>query len=163
MFGCGRNWRAPGPTAHSPPDRQGRTRPPAAMVGCRPMASRLPNPRQPFAPVGALAGSPVRLLLTSATLLFVELLLIRWIPANVRYVGFFSNFLLMASFLGIGVGILLGRRFADIAWSPFPGLLFLVVGLILGAKLDAQLRATNEIFFGLSESHAADVNFVVLR
>ena len=104
----------------------------------------------------------VRLVLTSGTLLFVELVLLRWIPANVTYIGFFSNFLLMASFLGIGIGILLGRRFADIAWSPFPGLLLLVVGLILGVKLDVQLRATNEIFFGLAESHAADVNFVVL-
>ncbi|TMC77835.1 MAG: spermidine synthase, partial [Chloroflexi bacterium] len=70
----------------------------------------------------------VRLVLTSGTLLFVELVLLRWIPANVTYIGFFSNFLLMASFLGIGIGILLGRRFADIAWSPFPGLLLLVVG-----------------------------------
>ena len=104
----------------------------------------------------------LRLVLTSGTLLFVELVLLRWIPANVTYIGFFSNFLLMASFLGIGVGILLGRRFANVAWSPFPGLLLVVVGLILGAKLDVQLRATNEIFFGLSESHAADVNFVVL-
>ena len=42
-------------------------------------------------------------------MLFVELLLIRWIPANVVYLGFFRNFLLMASFLGIGAGILFGR------------------------------------------------------
>jgi hypothetical protein len=104
----------------------------------------------------------VRLVLTSGTLLFVELILLRWIPANVTYIGFFSNFLLMASFLGIGIGILLGRRFADLAWSPFPGLLLLVVGFILGAKLDVQIRASNEIFFGLAESHAADVNFIVL-
>ena len=104
----------------------------------------------------------VRLVLTSATLLFVELVLLRWIPANVTYIGFFSNFLLMASFLGIGVGILLGRRFGDALWSPFPGLLFAVVGLILGAKLDVQVHASNEIFFGLAESHAADINFLVL-
>ena len=61
-----------------------------------------------------LAGNEVRLFLTSGTLLFFELLVIRWIPANVTYIGFFSNFLLMASFLGIGTGILLGRR----GWSP---------------------------------------------
>src|SRR5206468_3836961 len=35
------------------------------------------------------------------TLLFVELVLLRWIPANATYTGFFSNFLLMGSFLGI--------------------------------------------------------------
>ena len=64
------------------------------------MDTRLPDPRRPLAAVAPLAGTPVRLFLTSATLLFVELLLIRWIPANVKYVGFFSNFLLMASFLG---------------------------------------------------------------
>jgi predicted membrane-bound spermidine synthase len=110
----------------------------------------------------ALRGPGVRLVLTSATLLFVELVLLRWIPANVTYIGFFSNFLLMASFLGIGVGILLGRRLAHVEWSPFPVLLLLVVGLILGAKLDVQIRASNEIFFGLAESHAADTNFLVL-
>ena len=112
--------------------------------------------------VRALRRTGVRLVLTSATLLFVELVLLRWIPANVTYIGFFSNFVLMASFLGIGVGILLGRRFADVAWSPFPPLLLAVVGLILGAKLDVQIRASNEIFFGLAESHAADANFLVL-
>ena len=104
----------------------------------------------------------MRLVLTSATLLFVELVLLRWIPANVTYIGFFSNFVLMASFLGIGVGILLGRRFANVAWSPFPALFLVVVALILGAKLDVQIRASDEIFFGLAESHAADTNFLVL-
>ena len=69
----------------------------------------------------------VRLVLTSGTLLFTELLLIRWIPSTVKYVGFFTNFLLMASFLGIGLGILLGRsgrqsrhlavRLACFSWS----------------------------------------------
>lgn len=110
----------------------------------------------------ALRRPGVRLVLTSGTLLFVELVLLRWVPANVTYIGFFSNFLLMASFLGIGLGILLGRRWATVTWSPFPLLLLIVVGLILDAKLDVQVRASNEIFFGLSESHAADTNFLVL-
>ena len=74
-----------------------------------------------------LSGDTTRLFLTSATLLFVELLLIRWIPANVTYIGFFSNFLLMASFLGIGLGILLGRRGLALARLPFPLLLLAVV------------------------------------
>ena len=83
------------------------------------MGQRLPDPRQPLPAVRPLSGSPLRLFLTSATLLFVELLVIRWIPANVKYVGFFANFLLMASFLGIGVGILLGRRGIRLPLSPF--------------------------------------------
>lgn len=109
-----------------------------------------------------LRGNRTRLLLTSATLLFVELLLIRWIPAEVRYVGFFSNFLLMASFLGIGLGILLGRRRQPNAIAIFPSLLLIVVVLITSLELNVQIDSTDELFFGLAESSAADVNFLVL-
>jgi len=103
-----------------------------------------------------------RLVLTSGTLLFVELLLIRWIPSEVRYIGFFSNFVLMASFLGIGLGILLGRnrRFESIAF--FPIFLVAVVWLITSIQLNVQIHSSNEIFFGLAESNAADANFWVL-
>ena len=109
-----------------------------------------------------LRGNRTRLVLTSATLLFVELLLIRWIPAEVRYVGFFSNFLLMASFLGIGIGILLGRRRQPAAIAIFPVLLVIVVALITSLELNVQVNSTDELFFGLAESSAADVNFLVL-
>jgi hypothetical protein len=112
--------------------------------------------------VDALADPRVRLFLTSGTLLFVELLLIRWIPANVRYVGFFSNFLLMASFLGIGIGILLGRKGWRLPFSPFTWLLFVVVALVFTVQLNVQINSNNELFFGLAESEAADTNFLVL-
>ena len=126
------------------------------------MPTRLPAPRDHLASVPFLTGPPIRLLLTSATLLFVELLLIRWIPANVKYVGFFSNFLLMASFLGIGVGILLGRHGGRLVLSPFPPLLLATVMLVYGAQLNVQARDPNEIIFGLDASSSADVNFIVL-
>ena len=126
------------------------------------MNIRLADPRRPLAAVGPLAGSRVRLFLTSASLLFVELLLIRWIPANVKYVGFFSNALLMASFLGIGVGILLGRRGVRPVLSPFAPLLLATVLLVYGAQLNIQARDAGEILLGLPNSTSADVNFVVL-
>ena len=116
----------------------------------------------PMFSVQALARNDVRLFLTSAALLFVELLLIRWIPANVTYIGFFTNFILMASFLGIGLGILLGRQGITLAISPFAPLLLAVVLLVYRAQLNVQLRSTNELFFGLAESTSADVNFLVL-
>src|SRR3954447_13076107 len=97
-----------------------------------------------------LRGDRTRLVLTSGTLLFVELLLIRWIPAEVRYIGFFSNFLLMASFLGIGIGILLGRRFQLDSITGFPILLVAVVLLVTTFTLNIQVRDPNEIFFGLA-------------
>lgn len=115
-----------------------------------------------LSPLDLLQGNRARLLLTSGSLLFVELLLIRWIPAEVRYIGFFSNFLLMASFLGIGIGILLGRHRSLNTIAIFPILLVAVVWLITTLELNVQVDSIDEIFFGLAESRAADVNFLVL-
>ncbi|HEX3266085.1 MAG TPA: hypothetical protein VHR16_10490, partial [Candidatus Limnocylindrales bacterium] len=109
-----------------------------------------------------LRGNRARLVLTSSTLLFVELLLIRWVPSEVRYIGFFSNFLLMASFLGIGLGILLGRRRALDTIAIFPVILAIVVWMMATLELNVQVSSQDELFFGLAESQAADVNFLVL-
>lgn len=109
-----------------------------------------------------LRGNRTRLVLTSATLLFVELLLIRWIPSEVKYIGFFSNFLLMASFLGIGLGILLGRRRSFDTIAVFPLLLAIIVWLITSQEWNFKVDSRDELFFGLAESGAADVNFLVL-
>ncbi|HEV8488519.1 MAG TPA: hypothetical protein VGQ58_01885 [Candidatus Limnocylindrales bacterium] len=115
-----------------------------------------------WSPAAVLAGPRVRLFLTSSTILFVELLLIRWIPANVTYVGYFRNFLLMASFLGIGAGILYGRDPRAKRLSLFAPLLFALVALTSTTSIDLQLRSDDEIFFGLEGSTAADTNFLVL-
>ncbi|TMB64713.1 MAG: spermidine synthase, partial [Chloroflexi bacterium] len=48
----------------------------------------------------------VRLLALSFLMLFVELALIRWMGSNILYLSYFSNFILLASFLGIGLGFL---------------------------------------------------------
>jgi Spermine/spermidine synthase domain len=114
------------------------------------------------APVRVLSQPPVRLFLTATSLLFVELLLIRWIPANVIYIGFFRNFLLMASFLGIGVGILWGRDPRRVPLSPFGPLLLGLVILVTQFQVSIKLTSPDEIFFGLSESQGADINFLVL-
>ena len=115
--------------------------------------------------VPRLSTPGIRLLLTSATLLFVELLLIRWIPSQVRYIGFFSNFLLMASFLGIGLGILLGRRGARWSLVAFPLLLLVVVAIVVQNQLNVEVQGgSGEIWFGLTDASksAADTNYTVL-
>ena len=121
-----------------------------------------PGVARPAGVLDRLRGNRTRLVLTSGTLLFVELMLIRWVPAEVRYIGFFSNFLLMASFLGIGIGILLGRRRGLNTIALFPIVLVIVVWLISTLELNVQVKSTDELFFGLAESTAADVNFLVL-
>ena len=88
---------------------------------------RVTPPRVLVRPVPGAPRTRVRLFLTSATILFVELLLIRWIPANVVYVGYFSNLILMASFLGIGLGILFGRTGMDVADPALLAAFFAVV------------------------------------
>jgi hypothetical protein len=112
-----------------------------------------------------LSGNPARLWLTSLTLLFVELMLIRWVPAEIRYIGFFSNFLLMASFLGIGLGILLGRRGARWSLVAFPLLLLAVVLIVTVNHLDLEVQGgSSEIWFGLTDAarDSADTNYTIL-
>jgi len=60
-----------------------------------------------------------RLLLASALMLFLELALIRWLGSNVVHLSYFTNFVLLGSFLGIGLGFLLARtRHTALPWSP---------------------------------------------
>jgi hypothetical protein len=61
----------------------------------------------------------VRLVTLSFLMLFVELALIRWAGSNVVYLSYFSNFVLLGSFLGIGIGFLRGRRSPNLwPWAP---------------------------------------------
>jgi hypothetical protein len=61
----------------------------------------------------------MELLLASFLMLFVELALIRWAGAYVVYLSYFSNFVLLGSFLGIGLGFLRGRKGPDLfKWAP---------------------------------------------
>ena len=55
---------------------------------------------------GAKPGAAVklRLVLLSFLMLFVELALIRWLGANIVYLSYYSNFVRLGSFLGIGIG-----------------------------------------------------------
>jgi hypothetical protein len=52
----------------------------------------------------------VRLVLASTLMLFLELSLIRWSGAQVVHLSYFSNFVLLGSFLGIGLGFLRANR-----------------------------------------------------
>jgi len=75
----------------------------------------------------------LKVLLTSFTILFLELVLIRFLPANVAYLGYYSNFILLASFVGMGAGLLLSTKSTDYRFV-FPGvLLFLILLATLGS------------------------------
>jgi hypothetical protein len=50
------------------------------------------------------------LFLVSAVSLFLELALIRWLPAHILFLTFFTNTVLLASFLGLAVGCMAARH-----------------------------------------------------
>ena len=70
----------------------------------------------------------VDLFVISALVLFLELACIRWFPAHVLFLTFFTNIVLLGCFLGISVGCLAAARPRDyLAWTP------LLLGVALGA------------------------------
>jgi Spermine/spermidine synthase domain len=77
-----------------------------------------------------ITSGPAKLAFASFLMLFVELALIRWTAANNVYVTNATNFVLLASFLGIGVGFLNARSSRDfVRWAPL--LLLLLVAFVL--------------------------------
>jgi spermidine synthase len=60
------------------------------------------------------------LFLISAVILFLELAGIRWFPAHVLYLTFFTNVVLLACFLGMSVGCLAANHRRNyLIWTPF--------------------------------------------
>ena len=79
-------------------------------------------------------GLTLDLFLASFLALFLELVLIRWVPSYERVLAYFTNFVLIAAFLGLGVGGMLGRRRRP--WLRFQPLL--VLGVVITAILFNQ-------------------------
>ena len=88
----------------------------------------------------------VRLLLSSSLMLFLELALIRWLGANVVHLSYFSNFVLLGSFLGIGAGFLISRK----SWSIWPASLPLLTALVVAVltfPVTIQRSGSDVIYF----------------
>ena len=88
----------------------------------------------------------VRTFLASFLVLFLEIALIRWMPAYIRLLSYFSNFILLASFLGIGLGCLLApARVRLFAW--FPLLQAIVIGAVNYFRLEVSVRDLRQHLF----------------
>ncbi|MFH1678925.1 MAG: hypothetical protein ABH914_04845, partial [Candidatus Omnitrophota bacterium] len=69
----------------------------------------------------------IDLFLVSFLALYFEILFIRWIPSSIQIIAFFTNIVLLASFLGLGIGCLLSEvKFNFINIFPF-----LVLSIVL--------------------------------
>jgi SAM-dependent methyltransferase len=89
----------------------------------------------------------LRLVLLSFLMLFVELALIRWLGSNVVYLSYFSNFVLLGSFLGIGIGFLRGKaRTNTFRWAPLTLTALIAFVLIFPVQIDRS--GSDIIYFG---------------
>jgi hypothetical protein len=93
-------------------------------------------------PGQSVRSVPARLFVASALMLFVELALIRWAGANVVHLSYFSNFILLGSFLGIGLGFLIpadrGRWLKYLAPVPLALLVVFVRAFPVQVRQDSD-------------------------
>jgi len=89
----------------------------------------------------------VTLFLSSFLVLFLEIALIRWMPAYVRLLAYFSNFILLATFLGGGLGCMLAsRRRLLMTWFPLVQLIVIVAVDRLRLEVAVPTSSTNIYF-----------------
>jgi hypothetical protein len=116
-----------------PPEEQ----PQDGPAGARAPAAATENPRD-----------RAKLVFASFLMLFVELALIRWVTANNVYVTKATNFVLLASFLGIGIGFLNARTGRDyLRWTPVA--LLALVSFVLAFPVILQTLNGPDPFQGL--------------
>ncbi|MGH9530780.1 MAG: spermidine synthase [Terriglobales bacterium] len=97
-----------------------------------------------FSPTAPALGARADLFLVSFLILFLELACIRWFPAHVLYLTFFTNTVLMACFLGMSVGCLAARRpRAYLKTTPVLLLLALAAGQAVESARSAVARVVD--------------------
>lgn len=61
-------------------------------------------------PDNSIARMKLQMFALSFTALFLELMVIRWVPSVVPFIAYYANLMLLSSFLGLGIGAMAARR-----------------------------------------------------
>ena len=122
--------------------RESASRPQGQVEGAR--RATCNNKDHPVIPGAHSPGA--RIFLASFLVLFLEIALIRWMPAYIRLLAYFSNFILLASFLGIGVGCLLASSRKQL-FTLFPLIQALVIAMVYFFRLEVALAPTGSLYF----------------
>ncbi|MEU4196271.1 spermidine synthase [Kribbella sp. NPDC026611] len=106
-------------------------------------------------------GVRTRLVASSALMLFTELALIRWTGSNVVHLSYFSNFVLLGSFLGIGIGFLRSGR---AKWLPYysPIMLGLLVLVIAWKPVTVDRGSSSSVIYFTSLNTTGPPVWVIL-
>ena len=102
-----------------------------------------------------------QIFITSSLILYLELALIRFIPAYVRYLGYFTNIILLGVFLGIGLGCLLAKKRLNF-FILFAPLLLLLILLVTYFKFEIGISTLQVIYFKSNTEDQIVESFVML-
>src|SRR3954462_10442872 len=102
----------------------------------------MPAVSEEISPPEPVRADRLRLLAISFLMLFLELALIRWTGSNNEYLAPLTNFVLMASFLGIGIGFLrAGSRRSLLPLTPVALALLVAFVLVFPVAVGALSKA----------------------
>ncbi len=108
---------------------------------------------------GAFIGAGPKLFALSFTALFLELMVIRWVPSEVRLVAYYANLMLVSSFLGLGIGALVsGRNWHLFRLFPF----FFAANFLLLLWFSASLLPSGAGEFRFAQSSSSLVGYLTL-
>jgi hypothetical protein len=102
-----------------------------------------------------------RLVLASALMLFLELALIRWTGSNIVHLSYFSNFVLLGSFLGIGVGFLRSGRARRLPYYS-PVVLAALVAFVAWRPVTVNRGGNSDVIYFTSLTTSGPSAIVIL-
>ncbi len=124
------------------------------------------NPLIPDRRNSVIRTDGFELFLISVIILFLELASIRWFPAHVLYLTFFTNVVLLACFLGMSVGCLAANHQRSyLVWTPLLLSIALAAGHFVELSsgsfvkfLDVGHQASPQLIYFGTEYHSLDLS-----
>ena len=116
-------------------------------------ASARPASRLEVSPQDLGSFSYRQLILVSVLSLFLEMLMIRWVSSEIRIFAYFKNFVLVACFLGFGLGCYFSRRRVQLIAMIAPLLLLTIVLKTPVSPLRRTMAALPQLIGGGVEVH----------
>lgn len=114
----------------------------------------------------SLRRRAINLVLVSFLSLFLELTLIRWLGVEIKVFAYLKNVVLIAAFLGLGLGFFLSRRRYGLLPLLLPMVFVITISAFLGERFGFWTRTvlpggSQVVLLGLSSSQIETVPFVL--